>query len=430
MGTQTVILPTNIDSSSRRGRQAKRFHEQAWAHQQKREWAEAIDCYDAAMDAHAGAIFASLANRGMCYHMLGQPNEALRDYDLAWRAGNPRERELIRINRGVLLQAIGRYDFALADFESGNDDQSRLNAAYIHLARGNFEHGLVLYRSRPTVKQWRAPLHRLENLAGKRVLILHEQGYGDSIQMARFVPQIAAVAKSVHWITRRALEPMLAHNFPDVTLSYGDDVHAAAMIYKHDAFVMVMDLWQTCGLEIEGKPYLRAPFKFDDIWDRPIEGLSHARPNIGLAWRGRVDHENNRARSAEFDRWRPALAAASATYVSLQKDVRDDEREGLIDGGAPFDDFAGSAALLSCLDAVITVDTAVAHLAGALGIKTAILLPYAADWRWGTQGTTTPWYDSVRLFRQPAFDAWEPVIHDALAWCVEAKSLPPHSPAA
>jgi Glycosyltransferase family 9 (heptosyltransferase) len=413
MATKTITL--ELDGSSRRARRAAKHFSEGWDRQKKREWREAIRAYDNALDIDRD-LFGAWANRGMCWHQIGRPVEALRDYERAFAIGTPELRQIIRVNRGVLYNSIRRYDEALADFMSDDSTEARLNASYIHLMRGNFWQGLELYRARPSATRWGAKLHRLEDLRDKNVLILHEQGFGDSIQMARFVPKIcgilSGVARSCHWTTRTALMPLLAKNFPDVTFSDGGDVKAAALIYKHDVFVLVMDLWQTCGLEISGKPYLG--------FDRPLRDAIRKRlpagpngPYIGLSWRGRTDFANDHNRSASLKDFLPDIAGA--TFVSLQKDLRDDERPFVFDGGALFSDFAESAALISCLDAVITVDTATAHLAGALGVPTAILLPYAADWRWGESGETTPWYDSVRLFRQPDFGAWAPALAVAAA---------------
>lgn len=407
MALKTITL--EMDGSSRRARKAGRYFSEGWAHQKKREWRQAVECYTSAIDIDRG-MFAALANRGMCWHQLGRPDNALADYTYAFAIGTPDLKNIIRVNRGVLLQSVRRYDEALSDFATDNSPESRLNAAYIHLMRGDFWQGLELYRSRPTVKRWGAKLHHLEDLRDKRVLILHEQGFGDSIMMARFVPAIAAVARSVHWTTRTALAPLLSHNFPTVELSDGGDVKAAALIYNHDAFVLVMDLWQTCGLETGGAQYLRA----DPVL---VERMRRALPDgrkIGLAWRGRAEFVNDHNRSASLKDFLPDIPGA--VFVSLQKDLRDDERPFVFDGGALIDNFADSAALMACCDAVISVDTATAHLAGALGIKTAVLLPYACDWRWGENGDTTPWYDSARLFRQPAFGAWAPAVEAASSW--------------
>lgn len=407
MALKTITLEQ--DASTRRARKAARAFSEGWAHQKARRWREAVAAYDRAVAVDRG-MFAALANRGMCWHQLGRPAEALADYERAFVVGTPELRNIIRVNRGVLFNSVRRYDEALADFATDDSHESRLNAAYIHLMRGDFERGLAMYRSRSPVQQWKAPLHTLDELAGKSVLILHEQGFGDSIMMARFLPQIAAVARSVHWTTRTALMPLLAANFPGVTFSDGGDVKAAALAYQHDATVLVMDMWQTCGLRIDGRPYLTAdPARVAAMRDRLPPG-----PLLGLSWRGRAEFVNDHNRSASLTDFIPDIRGL--TFVSLQKDLRNDERPHVFDGGALIDNFADTAALMSCLDAVISVDTATAHLAGALGIPTAVLLPYAPDWRWGADGDRTPWYDSVRIFRQPDFGAWGPPVAAASAW--------------
>lgn len=138
-------------------------------------------------------------------------------------------------------------------------------------------------------------------------------------------------------------------------------------------------------------------------------------PCIGLSWRGRPEFSNDHNRSAALKDFLPR-SLSGIKLISLQKDLRDEERPYVFDGGALCNDFADTAALMTQLDAVISVDTATAHLAGALGRPTAVLLPYACDWRWGESGDTTPWYDSVRIFRQPEFGAWAPAVAEASAW--------------
>jgi ADP-heptose:LPS heptosyltransferase len=136
---------------------------------------------------------------------------------------------------------------------------------------------------------------------------------------------------------------------------------------------------------------------------------------VGIAWSGNPVHKNDRKRSIPLAQFRQ-LAADGWQFVSLQPDVRESDRAafeawpGLVDAGRELRDFADTAGLLQALDLVITVDTSVAHLAGALGRPVWILLPYSPDWRWLMGRSDTPWYPGARLYRQPATGAWAPVL--------------------
>lgn len=401
---KTVTL--EHDTSTRRGRKAARAFSEGWDHQKRRAWQAAIDGYTEALRNDPG-MFPALANRGMCWHHLSRPKEALADYDRAMAIGTAEQKQMIRVNRGVLLTSIRRYDEALADFGADDSPESRLNASYIYLMRGNFWQGLELYRARPTVRHWGAKLHRLADLKDKRVLIVHEQGFGDAIQMVRFLPDVCAVARQITYVLPTPLKALFADNFPNVEFTDGNAVSTAALVHKHDAFVLSMDLWQTTGLVTRGHEYLRP----DPMRVERMCAAMPPRPRIGLSWRGRPEFSNDHNRSASLKDFLPDIPGA--TFVSLQKDLRDDERPFVFDGGALCNDFADTAALMMCLDAVISVDTATAHLAGALGRPCAVLLPYACDWRWGEAGEAPPWYDSVRIFRQPEFGAWGPAIAEA-----------------
>jgi hypothetical protein len=160
--------------------------------------------------------------------------------------------------------------------------------------------------------------------------------------------------------------------------------------------------------------YLRAEPERAAAWRGRVASFgpkSHRK--IGLVWAGRPTHSNDRNRSVRLNRLRPVLNVPGVTFVSLQKGRGLDEagsyygRAPLVNLGASMNDFADTAAVIDALDLVITVDTSVGHLAGAMGKPCWIMLPFAPDWRWLLQRTDTPWYPSVRLFRQRAPDGWE-----------------------
>jgi hypothetical protein len=148
-------------------------------------------------------------------------------------------------------------------------------------------------------------------------------------------------------------------------------------------------------------------------WSARIETLP--RPRIAITWSGNPNHENDRNRSIAFSRLKP-LFDLPASFVSVQRDVRSEDAENLAAEtrvtqiGGELDDFTDTAAVLALCDLVISVDTAAVHLAGAMGRPVWVLVPFAPDWRWSLQGETTPWYPTVRLFRQTSLDDWDGVI--------------------
>jgi hypothetical protein len=166
-------------------------------------------------------------------------------------------------------------------------------------------------------------------------------------------------------------------------------------------------------MPVEG-PYLKADPAARAAWRGRLGATAQFR--VGLAWAGNPKHRNDRRRSMPAEKLLPLFGATGAAFYSLQIQPEGGQPKTLLDAGlidltASIADFADTAALVSELDLVITVDTAVAHLAGALGRPVWTLLPSVAEWRWGRQGEKTPWYPTMQLFRQPAPGDWDAVIH-------------------
>jgi hypothetical protein len=160
-------------------------------------------------------------------------------------------------------------------------------------------------------------------------------------------------------------------------------------------------------------PYLSADDAHLAKWSVRLGGL--AKPRVAIAWSGNPKHDNDRNRSIPFDRFAP-LFAVPASFVSIQHDVRSEDTATLAGESrvthiaGELDDFSDTAAVLALCDLVIAVDTAAAHLAGAMGRPVWVLVPFAPDWRWTLDGETTPWYPTARLFRQTSLDDWDSVI--------------------
>jgi len=246
----------------------------------------------------------------------------------------------------------------------------------------------------------------------KTVLLHAEQGLGDTIQFARYVPLVAAAGARVVLEVPPALTRLMA------------TLDGAAAIVPHGEAPPPFDLhcplgslplvFKTEPATVPAKiPYLAAADADVKKWSERLGAIG--RPRVGLVWSGNASHPNDRNRSIAFAALTP-LFDAPAHFVSLQRDLRPADAESLsaesrvTHVGDALDDFADTAAVLALCDLVIAVDTAVAHLAGAMGRPLWVLLPFAPDWRWTLTGETTPWYPAARLFRQHAGGDWPAVI--------------------
>lgn len=304
--------------------------------------------------------------------------------------------------------------------------KAHFNLSYLLLRQGRMEEGWskLEYRAQsPTLAAYfNCPRWTGEALDGKALVIVLEAGHGDLIQFCRYVPLLAAACTGLHitLICHPALKTLLA------TLSGVDCLYAydEAIPSTHwDYWVPVLSLPGLCGARIDTIaapiPYLAADPRRVAYW---AAQLRTDRLKVGLVWKGNPDFENDAERSlpslATLD---PLAAVPGVQFVSLQKGPGQDDTSAVLDVlplGVSLADFADTAALIANLDLVISVDTAVAHLAGALGKPCWVLLPdYRCDWRWLAGRGDTPWYPGMRLFHQDASGDWTPtvdVLHHAL----------------
>lgn len=253
-----------------------------------------------------------------------------------------------------------------------------------------------------------APLWRGEPLVGKTLLCIGEQGYGDVMQFVRLAARVKAMGGRVTLACSGPLARLLS-GLSSIDHLF-QDWHRAG---QFDAYIPLSSLPGALGLTADDLPgdipYLSAEPRHAARWQRRLGHLPGRR--IGLCWAGRASHPNDRFRSLPFTMLRDALSAGES-YVSLQTGARatDATASAVLDLSARLHDFAETAAVIENLDLVITVDTSMAHLAGAMGKAVWVMLPYVPDWRWGREGETTPWYPSARLFRQDAVGDWPGVV--------------------
>jgi len=310
-----------------------------------------------------------------------------------------------------LLRALGlKHDHA----------DGHLALAQNLLATGDFDPGWMEYEWRNQTEAGRATLPSITSAVWNgmriptgRLLLVGDQGYGDTIQFARYIPLAAERCKELILGCSGELAPLLS-KMPGITqyCHRWDDIpgHAA-----HCRLSSLPHLFHTRLETIPAEiPYLRAdPARVAHWRDRLIATLAVGVKRIGLAWSGRPTHPNDRRRSLKLSQLAPLAGAGQAVFVALQKPMPAWDQEtlrsfpGMTDLSADLTDFGETAALIENLDLVITVDTAVGHLAGALGKPAWILIPKAADWRWMLDRHDTPWYPTARLFRQPKPGAWD-----------------------
>jgi len=362
-------------------------------------------------------------NRGNTLHALNRLEEALESYDRALGI-KPDYAEALN-NRGNVLSDLKRFPEAMSSFERAIELDANLasahwNLALCHLQLGDFAPGWRGYEWRwnkePLQKVRRAFAQPLwlgvEPLVGKTILLHSEQGLGDTLQFCRYARMVAALGAKVVLEVQPPLLPLLA--------GLGNDVEVlpkGSALPAFDCHCPLLSLPLAFGTELHtvpaGPPYIRSDPARAGAWEAAMGRKS--RPRIGIVWSGSVGLENDRNRSLALAQMLPLLSYR-AEWVSLQKEVRRTDADLLAAHteirhfGNALKDFADTAVLVELMDLVVTVDTGVAHLAGAMGKPVWILLPFSPDWRWLLDREDSVWYPTARLFRQTAIGDWASVI--------------------
>jgi tetratricopeptide (TPR) repeat protein len=352
--------------------------------------------------------------------------------DLRNREAHPEDSDL---HCGIPLRLLGRTDEAIAYYENHLARCPSMAAsghyALALLTKGRLRDGWSQYESRwlqEPLKSRRArsdrPAWRGQDLRGKILLLRCEQGAGDTIQFIRYAPSVKALGATV-WLELRSGIGMLASVFPGIDKLYrpGDPIP------DFDFHADLMSLPGVFGTTLESipsdVPYLQAPEHARTLWRARLGNASQLR--IGLVWAGDPRHLRDHQRSIPLATFAPLVRTEGARWFSLQKGIAAETLDSnpfataVVDIGSELHDYIDTAAVIEQLDLVVTVDTSVAHLAGALGRPAWVLLPFAADWRWMENREDSPWYPSLRLFRQRRPDDWPEVldrVQAALGRCV------------
>jgi Flp pilus assembly protein TadD len=305
--------------------------------------------------------------------------------------------------------------------------KAKFNLSYLFLRQGRFDEGWKCFEARDwyrsLARHFTCPRWLGEDLNGQSIVIGYEAGHGDVIQFARYVPVLKELgAQKITLLCHPALKDLLQTlDGIGCVLGFDEDVPHAGWDYWTPLLSIPFHLKTRADTIPANIPYLKSDAQLIEKWGLGFDRRPEAMTRVGLVWKGNPNFENDAERSLHSARvFRPLWKVKGTTFVSLQKGSGESELASvnkglpLLDLGSKMTNFADAAAIVDALDLVITVDTAMAHLCGALGRPCWVLLPYyMTDWRWGTEGSVTPWYPKhMRLFRQKRIGSWDDVIVD------------------
>jgi tetratricopeptide (TPR) repeat protein len=353
-------------------------------------------------------------NRGVILHWLGRIEDAKVSYERSLKLAP--NFASAWTNLGNVKLALGDEPGALKCYQRCTDlkpdnAEGEHNRSFVYLMRGEWARGWVDYEKRWALPGQRCPIpHGVpwwqgEDLAGQRIALAHEQGYGDTLMTLRYVPLLQAMGAEVVLCVPPALTSLIRASLPGVEVRTDGSWPEVDVALP---FMSLMGRFQTEPATVPSPGgYLVAP-----------PGRAIPEPTgfpAAFQWRGSVDHKNDRNRSSRLSDWAPLLGTPGVTWYCVQRDATEEERTLLQKYGIHFPDTAGdwghTASVLSQVNAMngvlISVDTAIVHLAGGLGLPTCALLSALPDFRWMLHRSDTVWYEQTHLYRQPVIGDWQ-----------------------
>lgn len=394
--------------------------------------------YEASASMARRSVIAS-GNNPYCRSNLGVAQLAMRDYAGALATLLSVARDLPDAgpswhNYGLVLYMTGCYAMALLAFDKSlelepDNSQVLSDKALTLLSLGHIQEGLAVYEVRWNLlyrnKIWNMnlPEWQGEGLSGRRILMHHEQGFGDSIMLSRFCKQLQAKGAEVTMVVPAELVKLFARSFVDVNVVDMDELaHADGFDYHSPMLSALRWLGIESPDEISSEPYLKAE-------TNPAIRLPEAKTKIGICWAsGNHSPEMwERRRVVPLTKFLPLSELPNVALISLQKgpgsnDIENNGMEGIVfDISAKLEDFAATADVIAQLDVVISVDSAVAHLAGAMGKPVMMLSPYTRCWRWWNENGM-PWYGGMQQYAQSQDGTWDKamsVVRQDFTWLVD-----------
>ncbi len=403
---------------------AQALHNLGLCHHKRRELDRAETCYRRALAAAPGLHAAHIDLGNVCLDR-NDPEGMVAWYRRA--LGLAPEDAAACVNVGRMLRDLGWLDEALTLYEAAlrldpDNVESHFSRGLIRLTQGRYPDGWQGYEWRCRRAEWvkgyphclGSPRWNGEPFSGRTLLVHHEQGFGDTLQFVRYLPMAKARGGRVLFEVPAALRSLVRGVAgADDVLELSPDGPSRV---PHDLHVPLLSLPGLCGTTLDTIP-AEVPYLFAEpvktaAWAERLDPLGL---NVGIVWSGSTWTQRLAEKSCPVDQLMGLTAIPGTRWVALQKDAPAAEfaaarAAGVACWGPEFRDFSDTAAAVAGLDLVIAVDTAVAHLAGAMGKPVWVLLPQRSDWRWMLDRTDSPWYPTMRLYRQGGPDSWADVI--------------------
>jgi len=389
--------------------------------------------YEDALNTYAQSInqnpnFApAFNNRGNVHQELNHLSQALEDYSQAMKIDSNYDEAFV--NQGIVLQELGRFKEALLSYNHAlklnpSHVQANWNKSLLLLLMGDYAEGLKLYEWRWQRNNSTTPKRIFkepkwtgrESLVGKKILVHGEQGLGDSIQFCRLIRNLANLGATVILEDEKALEQLLS---PLEGLS--QFIARGNPLPHFDFHSPLLSL--PLALEITYEtlpspvPYLRAEAEKVNYWRSRLGPKT--KPRIGICWSSVSTFQLDRKRSMSFEEFSKALPIAGFEFICLQKETKPSDlaslalRADIRSFGPELYDLSDTAALISCLDCVVSTCTSIPHLSAALGVDTVTLLSMVPDWRWGLDSSSTNFYNCMKLLRQHSYFDWDKPLQEA-----------------
>jgi len=384
-----------------------------------KRYKEALFHYDQAIKLKPDFVEAH-NNKAVALNNLKHYDDALFHYDQAikldpnyYKAHN---------NKGTTFNELKRYDDALFHYDQAiklkpDFVDAYFNKALTKLTLGDFEEGWKLHQYRWKIgsQQYRHSNSRLlediSNVKNKKVLVWHEQGLGDTVMFSRYVPKLVDLGAIVVFEVQEDLKLFFKNQF---NCEINNEVSAKEFF---DFQVPLLDLPKLFNTSTKTIPYNRPYLSVQDKkkeWKEKLQ-LSKNRLNVGISVSGQPNHKRNSIRSLSLKTMEPILQEAN--FFLIQKELNDEDKKFLNNHkkinflGDEINNFLDTAAIVSNMDLIISIDTSLIHLAGAIGKKSFLMLSYSADWRWLLDQNKTPWYENIKIFRQDSIGNWDFVIN-------------------